>query len=246
MKSQRSPSVRTLTPRPRRAARGAVHGAAIYLAARQALVLGMVAAVLAGCVSVGVGSDGPARVSYRLHDPGLAATSRLPAPAVDALLIQPLPGDAMADTVSLPYARRANEFAYYQLASWTERPVRQVPRLLQQRLEARGVAQAVGLLGDPLRADWLLTLTVDSLHHDVSAEPGLARSVLTAELFDRRTRQRVARQRFEASPPAERADSAAAAAALSQAVARNFDALLPWLEGELKRANAGAAGANAK
>ena len=30
------------------------------------------------------------------------------------------------------------------------------------RIEARGVAAAVGVLGDPLRADWLLTISIDT------------------------------------------------------------------------------------
>jgi ABC-type uncharacterized transport system auxiliary subunit len=197
--------------------------------------------LLAACVSVGIGGEPAAQAHYLLHDGGAAAVQRRSAPLVDALLIQALPGDALADTLSIAYAQRANEFAFYQLAFWTERPVRQLPRLLQQRLEARGVAGAVGLLGDPLRADWLLTIAIDSVHHDVSATPGAARLGLTVELFDRRSRTRIARRQFEARVASERADSGAGAAALSLAVTQAFDALVPWLEGELERAAANAA-----
>ncbi len=190
---------------------------------------------LSACVSVGLGGDAPVQTQYRLHDDG-AAMARLAEPLALALVIQPMPSDALADTASIAYSRRANEFAFYQLAVWTERPVRQVPRLLQQRLQARGVAAAVGIAGEPLRADWLLTLGVDTLHHDVSVPPGQARVKLTAELFDRRSRSRVARQQFEAHAPTPTADSAAAAAAISLAVAQAFDALVPWLETELTTA----------
>jgi ABC-type uncharacterized transport system auxiliary subunit len=190
---------------------------------------------LAGCISVGVGGDQPRQVQYRLHDDG-AAMSRRAEPLVPALLIQPLPADALADTLSMAYSPRANEFALYQLASWTERPVRQLPRLLQQRLQARGVAAAVGVIGDPLRADWLLTIGIDTLHHDISVAPGQARVALTAELFDRRDRRRVARRNFEAAVPTPSADSSAAAAAMSLAVTQTFDALVPWLESELAAA----------
>jgi len=190
---------------------------------------------LSACISVGIGGDVPAQAQYRMYDGG-AAVSRRAEPLVPALLIQPLPADALADTLSIAYSRRANEFAFYQLASWTERPVRQVPRLLQQRLQARGIAAAVGVIGDPMRADWLLTLGVDTLYHDVSMPPGQARVALTAELFDRRSRVRVARRQFEASTPTQAADSAAAAASLSLAVGQTFDALMPWLEIELAAA----------
>lgn len=194
------------------------------------------ATALAGCVSVGSSGGAAPHASHLLHDPGAGGAPRRSQPLLPALLIQPLPADALADTASMAYSRRANEFSFYQLASWTERPVRQLPRLLQRRLEARGVAGAVGLLGQPLRSDWLLAVAIEALHHDVSTLPGMARFKLTAELFDRRSRTRVARRQFEANVPTARADSAAAAAAMSKAVSSSFDALVPWLEDELQRA----------
>lgn len=192
---------------------------------------------LAACVSVGIGGDGAPHAYYGLDDPGAAQQARRTAPLVAALLVQPLPADALADTVSIAYSQRANEFAFYQLASWTERPVRRLPRLLQYRLEASGVAASVGITGgEPLRADWVLTIGIGTVHHDVAAPPGHARLALTAELFDRRSRARVARRQFEASLPTPSTDSAAAAVALSQAVGQVFDALVPWLESELQGA----------
>ena len=203
---------------------------------RAALGLGSAwVGTLGGCISVGNGDAGAAQTHYLLHDTATGVVRR-PKPLVAALLIQSVPGDASADTVSIAYSRRADEFAFYQLATWTERPVRQLPRLLARRLEARGVAGAVGLLGDPLASDWLLALAIDRLHHDVATPPGLARFALSAELFDRRTRTRVARRQFAVELPTARADSAAAAAALSAALTLSFDALLPWLEDALQAA----------
>ena len=198
-------------------------------------LMALAALLTSACVSVGLGGDVPAQALYRLHDPGAAAERRA-APLVAALLIQSQPADATADTLSIAYSSEANRFAHYQLASWTERPVKQLPRLLMQRLEARGVAGAVGMVGDPLRADWWLAIAIETLHHDVSALPGQARLAYTAELFDRRSRVRIARQRFELALPPPRADAAAAAGALSATVGRSFDALVPWLEAELQRA----------
>ena len=205
----------------------------------------LAALLLAGCVSLGIGGEA-APLTYHVLQDAAAPAPRRSEPLVPALLIQPMPADAQADTVSIAYSRRAHQFAYYQLAFWAERPMRQLPRLLQRRLEARGVATALGMLGEPLRADWLLTIGVDTLHHDVSAPPGQARLALTAELFDQRKRTRVARRQFEASAPSATADAAGAAAALSQTVGLVFDALVPWLEGELHGATARAAAAAAK
>lgn len=209
---------------------------------RRALLLAPCAALLlAGCVSVGIGNDPAGEVQYALRDVTSAATSAAP-PArreqalVPALVIQAVPADALADTSAIAYSRRPGEYAFYQLASWVERPVRALPRLAQRRLEARGVAGAVGLAGEPLRSDWLVTLGIDALHHELASEPGAGRVALTVELFDRRSRTRVARRSFEALVPCARADSAAASAALSQGVAQILDEALPWLEGELQRA----------
>ncbi|MDH4290486.1 MAG: ABC-type transport auxiliary lipoprotein family protein [Aquincola sp.] len=204
---------------------------------RHLAVLACVAA-LAGCVSVDIGGDVPATVQLSLRDAAIGATARRATPLVDALLVQAQPADALADTLSVAYSRREGEYAFYQLASWTDRPVRQLPRLLQRRLEARGVAAAVGVSGDPMRADWLLTLGVDTLYHDVRTPPGAAHLSVTAELFDRRTRKRVAMRRFEAIEPSARADSAAAAQAMAVAVGRAYDELVPWLEEQLPRAAA--------
>ncbi len=199
--------------------------------------------LLTACVSVGLGSEAPAQAHYLLADTAVPAApaARRAQPLVPALLLQALPADAGADTAALAYSQRPNEFAYYQFAQWTERPVRRVPRLLQQRLEARGLAGAVAMVGEPARADWLLTVAVDALHHDVSTLPGQARVALTVELFDRRNRTRVARRQFEASVPTASATAPGAAAALSAALTQTFDALVPWLDTELQRAVAAAA-----
>lgn len=193
--------------------------------------LGAVLLALAGCVSVEVGRDAGAQRVHLLHDPGAAvAASARSTALVPALLIQPAPGSAVADTQAIAYSRRPHELAFYQLASWNDRPVRQVPQLLQQRLEASGLAGAVGMVGDPLSADWLLSVRVDRLEHDVAVEPGVARVQLTVELYDRRRSGVLRRQRFSATAPVAAADSGAAVSAMSQALASNFDALLPWLQ----------------
>jgi ABC-type uncharacterized transport system auxiliary subunit len=191
--------------------------------------------LLSACISVGIGGDAPAQAHFLLNDAATPAPRRAQ-PVVAALLIQAVPAGATADSAAIAYSQRPDEFAFYQFAQWTERPLRRVPRLLQQRLEARGVAGAVGIVGDPLRADWLLTVAVDALHHDVSVPPGQARVALAAELFDRRSRTRIARRQFDVAVPTASATAPAAAAAMSSALTQAFDRLVPWLEAELQQA----------
>jgi ABC-type uncharacterized transport system auxiliary subunit len=203
------------------------------LQALSSIVPGLLTAC--GGIDIGIGAESPPQTYLALRDPG-AAPVRRSTPVVPALIIQALPADALADTAGIAYARKPHEYAYYQLASWTDRPVRQLPRLLQRRLEARGTAAAIGQNGDPVRSDWLLTLSIDVLYHDVSVQPGQGRVALTAELHDRRQRQRIAQRSFEAAAPAAREDSSAGAEAMSVATAGVLDALVPWVEAELERA----------
>jgi ABC-type uncharacterized transport system auxiliary subunit len=204
---------------------------------KSAAVAALASVLLAGCVSVQLAGADARHVSLVLADerPSMA---RRDAPAVRALLIQAVPADPIANTRSIAYARANGVREFYQLAFWTEPPRQAIARLLQHRLEARGTAQAVGLLGQPIAADWLLAIGVEAVYHDIGAQPGTARLALRAELIDRRTRTLATRRSFDAAVPAERADSAAAAAALGRAVADTFDALVPWLEDQLVRAAA--------
>jgi ABC-type uncharacterized transport system auxiliary subunit len=191
---------------------------------------------LGGCVSLNVGSEPVPQLQLALRDAGAATTVRRASPLVPALLIQPQPSTALADTLAIAYTRRDQAFEFYQYASWVERPVRQLPRLLQQRLEARGVAGAVGMVGDPLRADWLLAVAIDHLYHDARSDPGSVQLALSVDLFDRRSHSRVSHRTISVALPTAHNDSATAAQAMSLAVAQSFDELLPWLEQALQQA----------
>jgi ABC-type uncharacterized transport system auxiliary subunit len=200
---------------------------------RRFLLLGATSAPLLGaCVNLGVGNEATPQRQFVLQDAGLAAQARM-VQQVPALLVQILPSSAAAETLSMAYAPRADELAFYQFATWADRPVRRIPQLLVQRLEVAGVAAAAGELGGPLTGDWLLTLRIDHLAHEMATPPGAGRVQVTAELYNRRQPGRVARQRLDASAPVASADSAAAATALSVALGRVFDALLTWLQAEL-------------
>ncbi|RVT52605.1 ABC-type transport auxiliary lipoprotein family protein [Rubrivivax albus] len=200
------------------------------------LVQALSAGGLGGCVSLGLDGPTQAQLQYRWRDLG-PPPSRRERPLVHALLLQAMPGAPAADTLNLVYTREGGALATYQYARWAERPLRVLPRALQQRLEVRGSAGVTALLGDPQQADWLLTLTIDELHHASLPAPGRGRLAVTAELYDRRARQRVARRSFSAEPPLSgEATAAAAVQALSQALTQVLDAMLPWLEDALAAA----------
>lgn len=187
--------------------------------------------LLAGCISVSVGSaDTPGLTYFVLADarPALAAE---PSPGASArLAIQANGSDPLTDSTTIVYSRRPGERALYQFAAWSERPSRRLSQLAQQRLESRGRFASVTQLGQPVHTDWLLTLAIETLVHDVSTEPGRARLVVRAELIHRADRSRVAQRVFTAAPPVTEAAAPAAVAAFGTAMADVLDPLTDWVE----------------
>jgi cholesterol transport system auxiliary component len=197
--------------------------------ARRAALWALALLPLAGCVSVSVGhSDLPPTVLYQLQDARPAA----PAPSSGSarLAIQSLGGDPTIDGLPLVFLRRPGELAYYQFAAWSERPSRRLGLLAQQRLDASGRFAVVTQLGQPIATDWLLTLALDTLVHDVATPPGRVQLALRAELIRRSDRSRVGQRLFAAAVPTTEAAAPAAVAAFNLAVAEVFDQLGPWVE----------------
>lgn len=187
---------------------------------------------ISGCITVGVGSgDIPALNQYVLQDvrPAAAAAIAATAGASGILAIQSVGADPLADTSSIVYSRAPGERGVYQLAAWTDRPSRRLAQLAQQRLEASGRFAAVVRLGQPVSIDWLLTLAIETMAHDVAVAPGRARLVVRAELFDRHERRLLAYRRFSAEPSVANATSADAVAAFSTALTEVLDQLTPWV-----------------
>jgi len=198
---------------------------------RRAFAVIAASALLTGCVSVSVGSsDAPGLTYFVLADARPAAVTAPSAGATVRLAIQSTGSDPLTDSTAIVFSRRAGERALYQFASWTERPSRRMAQLAQQRLEARGKFAAVTQLGQPIATDWLLTLAIETLVHDVSTEPGRAQLVLRAELIRRGDRSRVAQRAFSAAPPVPEAAAAAAVTAFGTATADVLDQLADWVE----------------
>jgi len=81
-----------------------------------------------------------------------------------------------------------------------------------------------------LMIDWLLTLAIETLVHDVSTEPGRAQLALRAELIRRSDRSRVAQRVFSAAAPVAEAAAPAAVTAFGTATADVLDQLADWVE----------------
>lgn len=216
--------------------RTARRGAPVTGAARRAAVAAAAVALLGGCVSVSVGnSEAPAVTYYVLADARPAPARTESAGSQARLAIAATAGDPVADSLALVYSRRPGERNFYQFAAWTERPSRRLAQLAEERLQARGSLALVTQLGQPLATDWLLTLSLDAMVHDVSSTPGRAEIALRAELIRRADRTRVAQRAFAAAAPVSPAAAAPAVAAFATAAAELLDELAPWVEAEIRR-----------
>lgn len=208
----------------------------VRLARRTALGIAA-AAMLGGCVSVSVGSaEAPAVTYYVLADARPAAPSVSSSAAKARLAIQATAGDPLADSLPLVYSRRPGERNLYQFAAWTERPSRRLAQLAEERLQARGALAVVTQLGNPVATDWLLSLSLETMVHDVSSPSGRAQIALRAELIRRADRTRIAQRTFTAAAPVAEAAAAPAVAAFALAAADLLDELAPWVEAEIARA----------
>jgi cholesterol transport system auxiliary component len=195
---------------------------------RSTLLFGCSALVLAGCISLDIGSSADnVRAQYRLDD--LApAPGRAEKTVARSLVVVSMPSLGIGDTFSMTYSRAPQQRALYQNASWAERPSNRVVQLLVRRLDARRSFASVAELGSGVGGELMLNVTVDELVHDTVAARG--RVEVTAELVDRTTRTLVARRRFAAAAPVTQDNARGAVEALSQALTIVLDELVPWLE----------------
>ena len=198
---------------------------------RAVAAIGAAAAMLAGCVSVSVGNaDAPGVTYFALADARPPAAALAPPPGAPRLAIQASGADPLADSVSMTFSRRSGERQLYQFASWSERPSRSLAVLAQDRLLAGGRFASVTQIGQPVASDFLLTLRLEQMLHDVGSTPGLARVAVRAELVDRRERIVIGQRLFTASAPVAEPAAAPAAAAFGVATAEVLDQLTPWVE----------------
>lgn len=187
----------------------------------------MVAALIGGCISVGLGGEGTALAQYRLED--MAPKMQARATPIDRrLLITTLPSETIGDTYSMAYSRAAQQRQYYQFASWTDRPSARIVQLLGERIETRGVFESVSRLGSGSGGGLILNVGVNEFVHDIRSST--VRIEVTAELIERRGRDLVERKRFTASAPVAEESAPAAVTAWSRALTSLLDELVPWLE----------------
>ncbi len=179
-----------------------------------------------GCVSIG--NETPAHISYELRD--LGDTEPLQSAPLDRVaLVSWSAASAFYDTTSIVYSRSPGALAYYQLASWTERPAEQAGRLFARRLTETGVFRDVAPLSGAVRGSWLVELQLDEMLHDNAVPPGVARISMRMRIVDRPARRTIGTRIFHEEEPLTTESAEGAAQAFEFAVARLLDASVAWV-----------------
>jgi ABC-type uncharacterized transport system auxiliary subunit len=181
-----------------------------------------------GCISVDIGeSGGQVQAQYRLLDYASPAERRSE-PIDRTLVVTQMPSAGIGDVYSMAYSREPQQRAFYQYATWVDRPSVRVAQLLAERIEARGMFRSVAMLGHGVGGNVLINITINDIVHDVAATAG--RIEVTVELIDRVGRRLIERRRFAALAPVAQEDAPGAVAALSRALTRLLDEIVPWVE----------------
>lgn len=189
----------------------------------------MALVVLISCVSLRGGPSAP-QSYFVLTDAGLARVVPREHPIERRLLLVSHHPDALADARALAFARIAGEHSFYQFASWSDRPSRVLLRLIEQRLEVARTFSSVAPIGQGVHGDWILGIRIERIFHDLTSLPNASRIAFSAELIDRQQRRLIARERFSAWAPVDRADASSAALAMNAAIGQALDTFVQWIE----------------
>ena len=201
---------------------------------RLALAL-LLTTLLIGCLG---GVSAPSRTYYVLQDRAPGETTKTRAANGKSLVIAGASADVFYDAESLVFSRHPGQRAYYQFASWTDRPSRMVVRLAERRLDASGEFASVARLTTGLRADLLLNIVVVEFYHDVAVDPPVVRVEFTGELIDWRSRSLLSQRTFVLTAAVKKDDAEGAADAFDRAVTEALNSLVPWVEAEAAKASA--------
>ncbi|HOM14065.1 MAG TPA: ABC-type transport auxiliary lipoprotein family protein [Rubrivivax sp.] len=180
---------------------------------------------LAGCTL----SRGPRQEFHVLRDGGAAAAPVAAAPIDKVLLVSAQAPPGLYGGDRMVFTDDGRSRSYFQFGFWSERPALTLQALAEARLAGSQRFAAVAASTAGVRGDLLLSLRLDELYLDVSADPGQVRLAVGAELVDWRQRTLLARHRLHQAAAVPKGDAADLAAAASRAMGALLDDLVPWV-----------------
>lgn len=194
------------------------------------LSLFLMAAVLSGCLNLGLDGESDARstVFYVLEDAGRATAAANPSPRT--LLMMDTAAGAFYDTDGMAFSSQPGTRNYYKYARWSERAGKRFTDLLLLRLERERIFSSVAQSGGNIRGDWLLMTEIQDFYHAAEKQPGMVKMALRAEVIDLDSRKLVARKVFTQSVPVTSFNAAGAHQAFNEASTRSLNELADWLK----------------
>ena len=150
------------------------------------------------------------------------------------MLISVNPASTLYEGAGIVFSRGPLERAYYQFASWSERPSRRLGLMVEHRL-VKAVANgaplsSVALDTSGVRGDWLLGVRLVDLYHDTSTQPHRAVVTVEFELIDWERRRMIERTVFSATNPLRAEDAESAVIAMNHGMMSVLDQLEEWIE----------------
>lgn len=191
----------------------------------RATLLAAAPAALAGC---GL-ARGPRQDFHLLRDGGDAPAAVPPAAGIDkVLLVAANANPGLYDGDRMVFSIDGRSRSYFQFGYWSERPAQSLQLLSEARLVRSQRFREVVSSTAGVRGDLLLSLRLDELYLDASANPGEVWLIVTVELIDWRSRKLLGRHSFRHAAAVSQRDAAGLAAAASRALGSVLDELVPW------------------
>lgn len=200
--------------------------------ATRVVVASAMTAALAGCVSFG---QQETQRYYVLDASSGAKARKVVTPRAATLLVAPTTTSGFYETPEIVYSRGPGERAYYQLSTWTERPIRRITELLVMRLERDGLFKTVAADSSGVQGELVLNTHLAEFYHDASTPPGSVKVTITAELMDPARRALLARHTFNRSDAAATYDAPGAVQAFNRAVDAILDDISGWVDAAAPR-----------
>ena len=192
-----------------------------------ALAMGVAAASLAGCVSLGGGKPPESLLTLSPTAAPAAGTGAVAGRDTPgrAILVQLPDTPAKLDVLRLPVTVSDTELAYLDEAYWVEKPARLFRRLVGETLRARGQALVVDNDDTPLLADVTVRGTLLAMDYD------LRNSAVVVRFDAVRTDAagKASSRRFEARESGVPAEASAVGPAINRAANRVAGEIADWL-----------------
>ncbi|MCB0357975.1 MAG: membrane integrity-associated transporter subunit PqiC [Bdellovibrionales bacterium] len=184
--------------------------------------------MLAGC-SFALPDAGDGKTLFVLEDDSQQKVSVGPTIPAD-LMVRDAVSSPFLDSQRIVFSPGEGRRGFFQLAKWTESPVRRFSRLVAERIESLSLFNSVTNQASGALAEFALSLEILDFYYDYDSRPGSVRFRVRGELVRLTDRELIASKLFDVAVPVESESASGAVRASNIAVGQVIDHMIPWLE----------------